>query len=137
VALAAAVGWAAAASSVRTFTHPAEVLTFLPGLAVLVVTVRPSFWPVSRRGTTTHAIRDPAPPPASATRRGALLWVLAGGALVGWELASLFSQPRSAHPTLSSITDSLVSTHPSRFAGYLSWLALGWLLVRDRDPRRG
>ena len=33
--------WAWFASGVRTFTHPAEVLTFVPGIAVLAVTLHP------------------------------------------------------------------------------------------------
>ena len=37
-----ALVWAWFGSGVRTFTRPAEVLTFLPGLAVLLLTLRPS-----------------------------------------------------------------------------------------------
>jgi hypothetical protein len=121
-ALVIAVAWAWVASGARTFTRPAEVLTFLPGLAVLVLTLRPS------------AVLRPAD--SRAGRWGALPWVAAAAAVIGWELVQLFEQPRHLHPTLSSVTDSLLSTHPSRFIGYLAWLVLGWMLVRDLGGRR-
>lgn len=121
-ALAAAACWAWFASGVRTFTRPAEVLTFIPALAVLLLTVRPSArFPAGRT----------SPRPGW---RKLLPWVAAVAALVGWELSELFAKPRQAHPTLSSIINDLLSTHPSRFLGFLGWLVLGWLLVRDLGP---
>jgi hypothetical protein len=119
VAVAAAGCWAWFASGVRTFTRPAEALTFVPVLAVLVLTVWPKAVPSGVRAAPRPTWRNLAP------------WVAVVVALVGWELIELFSQPRDAHPTLSSITNTLLSTHPSRFLGYLAWLLLGWLLVRD------
>lgn len=120
-----ALVWAWFGSGVRTFTRPAEVLTFLPGLAVLLLTLRPS---ASAAGIGTAAL-----PP---DRRWSVLpWVVVLAAIVGWELVELFSKPRSLHPTISSVMDSLLSTHPSRFVGYLVWLVLGWLLVRDLGRR--
>ena len=121
-ALVAAVAWAWFASGVRTFTHPAEVLTFVPGLVVLVLTLRPS----------THLQR----PPTTALRRtSALPWVGLAALAFVWELTELFSQPRDAHPTMSSITNALLSTRATRFLGYLAWLAVGWMLVRDLGRR--
>jgi hypothetical protein len=117
--LVAAVCWSWFASGVRTFTHPAEVLTYLPILVVLALTLRPRAAPSGIRS-------GPRP-----TWRSVMPWVAAIALLVGWELSELFSQPRQAHPTLSSITNTLLSTHPSRFLGFLGWLALGWLMVRD------
>ena len=115
----AAVVWSWFASGVRTFTHPAEVLTYLPILVVLALTLRPRAAPSGDR-------YEPRP-----TWRSVVPWIAAVALLVGWELSELFSQPRQAHPTLSSITNTLLSTHPSRFLGFLGWLALGWLMVRD------
>ena len=120
-ALAIAVCWSWLASGVRTFTHPAEVFTFVPALAVLVWTLRPS--------ARLPVIRDDLGPRQPWWT--VLPWLLAIAALVGWELSELFQKPRQAHPTLSSITNDLLSTHPSRFLGFLAWLLLGWLLVRD------
>ena len=115
------------ASSVRTFTRPAEVLTFLPAFAVLVLTLRPA----------ARSLAGPRPG-GRYPRWEVLPWLLVLLAIVGWELVQLFQQPRHLHPTLSSITDHLLSTHPSRFLGYLVWLALGWLMVSDlRNRRRG
>ena len=98
----------------------------LPGLAVLILTLRPS-------ASSAAA----APQPLAPHRRwGVLPWIVVFAAIVGWELVELFSQPRHLHPTISSIMDSLLSTHPSRFIGYLLWLILGWLLVRDLGRRQ-
>ncbi len=119
VALVAAACWSWFASGVRTFTRPAEVLTFIPVLVVLVLTVRPKARFPAGRAQPRQGWRTLLP------------WVAAAAALVGWELSELFSQPRQAHPTLSSITNDLLSTHPSRSLGFLAWLLLGWLLVRD------
>jgi hypothetical protein len=122
--LAGAACWSWFASGVRTFTRPAEVLTFIPALAVLVLTLRPK-----ARFTV------PLAAPRSQWRT-LLPWVAAVVVVVGWELSELFSQPRQGHPTLSSITNALLSTHPSRFLGFLAWLLLGWLLVGDLGPER-
>ncbi|HEX4015212.1 MAG TPA: hypothetical protein VHX15_00610 [Frankiaceae bacterium] len=121
-ALAAAACWAWFASGVRTFTRPAEVLTFIPALAVLVLTLRP-------KARSIPILAGPAPP-----WRTFIAWIVMLAAVVGWELSELFSQPRQGHPTLSSITNTLLSTHPSRFLGFLAWLLLGWLMVRDLGP---
>ena len=122
--LAAAACWSWIASGVRTFTRPAEILTFIPAVLVLVLTLQPR-----ARFTSGLALAPPA-------WRTVVPWVSALAAIVGWELSELFSKPRQAHPTLSSITNDLLSTHPSRFLGYLAWLLLGWLMVRDLGPRR-
>jgi hypothetical protein len=127
-AIGAAV-WAWYASGVRTFTRPAEVLTFLPGLAVLLLTLRPSASSARSAASGTQSV-------APHRRWGVLPWLAVLVAIIGWEMAELFSQPRHAHPTISSLMNSLLSTHPSRFVGYLVWLILGWLLVRDLGRRR-
>jgi hypothetical protein len=122
--LAVAACWSWFASGVRTFTRPAEVLTFVPAVLVLVLTLRP-------KARFTVGLAEPRP-----SWRTLLAWVAAAAAVVGWELSELFSQPRQAHPTLSSIINALLSTHPSRFLGFLAWLLLGWLMVRDLAPGR-
>jgi hypothetical protein len=122
--LAVAVVWSWFASGVRTFTRPAEVLTFVPALAVLLLTLRPR----ARFTAGIAAARSPW--------RTLLPWVAALAVVLGWELSELFSKPRQGHPTLSSITNTLLSTHPSRFLGYLAWLLVGWMLVRDLGRTR-
>jgi hypothetical protein len=125
VFLAVAVVWAWFASGVRTFTRPAEVLAAVPIVVVLVLTLRPS----ARLPAPAQRSQEPA------SLRGIIPWVAAVIVLVGWELSELFSKPRSTHPTLSSIMNDLLSTRPTRFIGYLVWLALGWLMVRRLGSR--
>lgn len=127
-AVAAVLGWAWFASGVRPFTLPAEVLTFVPGFVVLVLTVRPRAQPYTP-AERTGAARRPLPV------RQWLPWAALVVALGALELSELFSKPRSAHPTLSSLTNTLIDTHPSRWAAYTVWLGLGWLLVRDLHRR--
>lgn len=118
-----AAAWAWFASGVRTFTRPAEALTAVPALVVLLLTIRPAAQKAGQGGQGRYRWW------------GVAAWLAALLAIVGWELTMLFSQPRKSHPTLSSILDSLLSTHPSRFLGYLLWLTFGWLLVRDLTRR--
>jgi hypothetical protein len=123
----AVLGYAWFASGVRTFTRPAEVLTFIPAFAVLLWTIAPLRRARQRRPSGSRAPYDP---------RGIAAWLVLLAAVVGWEMFQLFSKPRERHPTISSLLNSLISTHPSRFVGYLLWLFAGWLLLRDRLARR-
>jgi hypothetical protein len=50
--------------------------------------------------------------------------------LVGWELMAWRQQPRVDHPTLSYLSNSLLSSHPLRALAFVGWLALGYRLVR-------
>jgi hypothetical protein len=122
-AVAGVLVWSWFASGVRTFTRPAEVLTFVPAFAVLLVTL----WPRRRATRTDQPHRNAARYSAA----GLALWLTLLGAVLGWEMYQLFSKPRSHHPTISSLLNTVISTHPSRFAGYLLWLVAGGLLVRD------
>jgi amino acid transporter len=124
IAVIAVLVWSWFASGVRTFTRPAEILTFVPAFAVLVLTL----WPRSR-GTKRSLQRRRKDTPYSA--RGVAVWLALLVAVIGWEMFQLFSKPRERHPTISSLLNTLISTHPSRFAGYLLWLIAGGLLVRD------
>jgi hypothetical protein len=65
---------------------------------------------------------------------GAVLWgaVFVAGCL--WELSSLLEQPNLAtssytHPTISTLTDPLLSTMTGRAVVLAAWLGLGWFLV--------
>jgi hypothetical protein len=112
VAVALAYAWTA--GGLRSFTWPAGVSTSLGGLAVLVVAVR------HRR----------SPAAAHASRDGLVAWTAWLAAVTGWELWALSGQPRSTHPTISSLTDALIETHPGRALAVLGWLVLGWWLAR-------
>ena len=100
------------ASGLRPFTHPEEIAVAIPlavaGLAVLRVRVDAG----------------------DATRRGTWVWGALFAALVGWELVSYRLSPRADHPTLSSIADWAMSTHPGRFGMFAAWLAVGYWLFR-------
>jgi hypothetical protein len=101
------------ASGLRPFTHPEAIAVAIPlavgGIAVLRVRVD--------AGDTT--------------RRGTWVWGALFAALVVWELASYRFSPRVDHPTLSSIADWAMSTHPGRFGMFAAWLAVGcWLFRR-------
>ena len=94
-AVAAALVWAWFASGVRAFTRPAEVLTFLPGLLVLILSLRPRARPPS------GDLPSGAPSASARRRRGRWLpWLVFVMAVVGLELAELFSQPRRSVASL-------------------------------------
>ena len=51
-----------------------------------------------------------------------------------WELTALLEQPNIetssyAHPTISTLTDPLLSTAPGRSVALIGWIALGAYLV--------
>ena len=65
---------------------------------------------------------------------GLVLWGLLLVAAGVWELASLLQQPTLttssyAHPTISTLTDPMLSTWAGRSAVLAAWLWLGWFLV--------
>jgi len=62
--------------------------------------------------------------------RAYLIWVVAIVVLAAWELFSLFSQPRSAHPTISSLVDPVLAHHAVRWLAFAAWAWLGWELAR-------
>jgi hypothetical protein len=112
VAVALAYAWTA--GGLHSFTWPAVVSTSLGGLAIMVVAGH-------------HRSR---PATARATRDGLVAWTAWLAAVTGWELWALSGQPRSTHPTISSLTDALIETHPGRALAVLCWLVLGWWLAR-------
>ena len=67
-------------------------------------------------------------------RDGSRLWVGLAVAAGLWELFALSQQPSFtqgsyAHPTVSVLMDSVLSTHAGRSLVLLGWLALGWFLL--------
>jgi hypothetical protein len=72
--------------------------------------------------------------PGKFPRIAAMTW---GSLLVAagvWELIALFEQPNIetssyAHPTISTLTDPLLSSAPGRSVALLGWIALGAYLV--------
>jgi hypothetical protein len=100
----------------RPFTLPMYAATAVPIVVALGVV-----W------------RQPAAPQpvGQEARRG--VWAILFVVLIGWELLAYFLSPRHDHPTLSTIADNVMSSHPGRAAAFALWLAFGSLLfVRSR-----
>jgi hypothetical protein len=114
-AVAAALGYSWVASGLRPFTHPQAVAVSIPLVVAGVVLLRSG----PRAGDA-----------AEAPRRGWWVWVALFAVLMASELISYRLSPRIDHPTLSSIADAIMSTHPGRFAMFAAWLAVGYWLFR-------
>ena len=55
-------------------------------------------------------------------------WGVAVAALVAWQLAAWASEPRSDHPTLSSLANAALDPRPVRAIAVVAWLAgAAWL----------
>lgn len=74
--------------------------------------------------------RRPRRRPAEIPGRRAAVWAGLFAALAAWELAAYVQQPRSEHPTLSSLADAVLDPHPVRAAAFLAWLAAAAVLAR-------
>jgi hypothetical protein len=107
------LGYAWIGGGLRSFTVPAMVSTALGGLAVFILA-----WQRKARTKTTRVSRD-----------GTLMWTAWLAVATGWELWALSMHPRATHPTISSLINTLIETHPGRAAAVLAWLALGWWLA--------
>ncbi len=114
LAVPALLGFAWLAGGLSSFTWPAAVTTFAVAGAVL--------------GYAAVRRRDRAP--VHLGRTGFVVWVTWLAAVTGWELWALFSLPRSTHPTISSLVDELISSHPARAGAVLLWVLIGWWLAR-------
>jgi hypothetical protein len=120
-AVAAGASYAIIAGSFSRFSWPATAAVVSVGILVVL-----AGWPPPRR---------PRPDGGPLPRTGVLMW---GGVLVAgglWELWSLFQQPAMdttsyAHPTISALTDPVLTAQPGRALVLGGWLLLGWYLVR-------
>jgi len=111
-----AFGWWVTAQP--PFSTAATVGVLVAGVALIVF-------------ATWHRRREsrPAPVTRSEARAGLLLWVVVLALVLAWELFTLFQHPRSAHPTVSSISDPLQAQHVARWLLFGGWLGLGWTLA--------
>jgi hypothetical protein len=115
LAFALVFSWVAA--GFRPFTQPENAAVAIPALIVLVVSWRRSDFGKDGRGE-----------PVAPSGTGIAVWVSILVLLTAWELIAYVSSPRDDHPTLSSISDSLMSVHVGRAAAFLGWLVVGWAL---------
>jgi hypothetical protein len=72
--------------------------------------------------------RRPAGRPVDVGRVVPWLALLAAAATL--ELSSYLQQPRADHPTISSLTNALLDSHPARAAAFAGWLAATVALAR-------
>jgi hypothetical protein len=113
--------FAVLAGSFARFSWPATIAVLSVGTLVVLI------------GWQGPVRRQPVPGPLP--RAGLLAWgaLLAAGGL--WELWSLFQQSSLtvtsyAHPTLSALTDPVLTAAPGRTLVLAGWLLLGAYLVR-------
>ena len=62
--------------------------------------------------------------------RSVAVWAGLGGLALAVELGVLLGPDDTAHPTLSTLADPVLSTYPGRVIGYLLWIGAGLWLVR-------
>ena len=111
----AVAGYAWVATGFRPFTLPALAATLVGGFAAMAVGGR----------------LPPAPAPTrTGPGGGAWVWVVLAGAAGLWQLQAFVQHPRSEHPTISSLTNDLLQSHPSRAAAMVLWLVAGVWLAR-------
>jgi hypothetical protein len=108
------VGYAAVAGQFETFTRPAQVATFIPGLVAVVVALRV---PARRRARPDRR------------RAGWLCWWLIAAAILVLELGSLVAGADHEHPTISDLVNPALAGAPGRAVAFGLWLALGYWLV--------
>lgn len=100
----------------RGLTAPPQVMLAILGWGLCVwLAVRP----MERR-----------PAPERLSWVGSIPWLVVILAIAALELYSFFHGSTYEHPTLSVLTDPAFDTFGVRVAFVLSWLAVGWHLVR-------
>lgn len=120
------LGYAVLASSTRPFTWAANIVTAVPLVAAVVVTI----W--SSRGEGRAGMVPRTERGVEVASQGGRRWMTSLApilAIAAWELYCFVNLPRAAHPTLSSLIDILDSTRAGKILAFGSWLALGWFLV--------
>jgi hypothetical protein len=110
------------ASGLRAFTLPVDLAVGIPVVLLLGL----SWW---RSGLG----RTPVELQTRPNTRGMAVWAALIGVLAAWELAAYLSSPRHAHPTLSSISDSVTSGHAARAVVFGLWIIVGWRVFLPRS----
>lgn len=102
-------------AGLRPFTLPALAAVLGGGVAAIAVGARLPRLSTRREGGGAS---------------GGWTWLALAGAIALWELQSFLQHPRDDHPTISSLTNSLLQSHQSRMVALLIWLAAGVWLAR-------
>ena len=113
-----AIAWSVFATSGEPFSTARLLLVALTGLAVIAA-------------AAGARARHPLPAPTVASGAVAI-WVALIGAVVAFQLANFLHHPRQTYPTISSLLNLVLDSHPLRAGGFALWLALGWYLLRRR-----
>jgi hypothetical protein len=112
VALATYAWWAV---GLAPFSARATAAVVLAGAAAMAIGGRER-----RRG------RSPTEGDVSGLAPWAALAAVAGA----WQLAAYLQHPRGDHPTVSSLANELLDSHPARAAAFLVWIAAARWLAR-------
>lgn len=110
------------ASTAPPFTWRANVTTAVGIVGITLVGLAPAWR--RRHAVTTGADAQSHDLP----RSGAVAWTALAAAGVAFELANFFSNPRSQHPTISSLLDVLTGHEVLRGLLFAAWLWAGWWL---------
>ena len=62
--------------------------------------------------------------------RRVVAWAVLAAAVAALQLAAYLQQPRVDHPTISSLTNALLDSHPARAVAFVLWLAATVELAR-------
>lgn len=127
--LAAGAAYALGAATTSAFTWPADAVTAIPIVALVVlVVVR---WP---RRPQPQLQLQPQPLEGEVVARDGhpyRAWVVLLAVAVAWEFAEYFARDsRGAHPTLSSMADALDRYYLLKALVFFGWLCLGACIVR-------
>jgi hypothetical protein len=114
-AVVVAVAYSWVAGHFTTFTRPAQIATFIPGLLGVIAAVRLA---------PRRSARD------DRSGRGWLAWWLIVLGLTTIEVLSLALGSTHQHPTISDLVNSWLLSTPSRAVGFGLWLSLGYWLLR-------
>jgi hypothetical protein len=121
------VGYALWLAATTPFSSPANILTAIAIVVVLVAAI--IRWPA--RPTRLALVADEKGP-----RHPYVGWVVLFVVIVAWELVMyLVRGSRSEHPTLSSMADAFDRyNYGLKFVACVAWLWLGTAIVRAGTP---
>jgi hypothetical protein len=102
------------ATGLLPFTAPALTVTLASGGAAIVIGMR-------RRVGDGDSL-------SSSQGAGIWPWLILG--LLLWELGAFLQHPRAEHPTISSLANLMLESHPIRAVAFAVWLVTGVDLAR-------
>lgn len=123
----------------RPFTWPIRIATAVPAVFLVLLAFRDRRRRTGLRSwvSSWHLVEredeDGREPPLwrrVVWRGGTVAWILLIVGITAWELLARFHTPRSAYPTLSSLSDSVTRMHAVRFLAFVLWLLFGKDLLR-------